>query len=185
MFNNSSSEYGLFSKLLHWLMAIMIIVLIGVGLYMAGLPKETTEQKQYAFQFYDLHKPFGAIMLMLIIVRLSWLRLSPPPELPAVFDAKEKTITLTIRSLLYALMLLIPVSGYIMSNSAGHPINFFGLINLPAIVGKSEDLRSLAHTAHKTMAFAILALIALHIAGVLKHRIKDKDGDSDLLKRML
>ncbi len=182
---NSSSEFGTVSKILHWSMAAIIITLIGVGIYMAGLPKETAEQKQYAFQFYGLHKSFGVVVLALMVLRLLWIRLSPPPALPAVFDAKEKMITKAVQGFLYILMILMPVSGYVMSNAGGYPINFFGLGELPALIGKSKEIGGIAHEAHEIMGFAMLALIALHVAGALKHRIKDKDGESDILKRML
>ena len=182
---NSSSEFGTLSKILHWSMAAIIITLIGVGIYMAELPKETTEQKQYAFQFYGLHKSFGVVVLALMVFRLVWIRLSPPPALPAVFDAKEKMITKAVQGFLYILMILMPLSGYLMSNAGGFPINFFGLGELPALIGKSKEIGGIAHEAHEIMGFAMLALIVLHVAGALKHRIKDKGGESDILKRML
>ena len=87
---NSPSEYGLLSKALHWLMAAIIITLIAVGIYMADLPRDTEEQKQYAFQFYNLHKSFGVLALMLIIVRLIWVRISPPPALPRCSSPRSR-----------------------------------------------------------------------------------------------
>ncbi|MDH5783995.1 MAG: cytochrome b [Chromatiales bacterium] len=182
---NNATSYGSLSKLLHWVMAAIIITLIAVGIYMAGLPKETMEQKQYAFQFYGLHKSFGVVILVLIFVRLVWIRVSPPPALPAVFDAKEQKVVKLLQALLYLLMVALPLSGYIMSNAGGYPINFFGLGELPALVGESKKLGGIAHEAHEIMGFAILALIVLHMAGAIKHRLKDKGGESDILKRML
>lgn len=182
---NSPSEYGLLSKLLHWGMAAIIITLIGVGIYMADLPRDTEEQKQYAFQFYNLHKSFGVLALFLIVVRLVWVRLSPPPALPAVFNAKELRVVKGLQSLLYLLMVLLPVSGYLMSNAGGYPINFFGLGQLPALIGKSEGFGEVVHEMHEVMGFAMLLLILMHMAGALKHRLRDKGGESDILKRML
>ncbi len=182
---NDATSYGTLSKSLHWLMAAIIITLIVVGIYMADLPKETAEQKQYAFQFYGLHKSFGVVALLLIIARLAWIRISPPPALPAVFEAKEQKVVKGLQALLYLLMILVPLSGYIMSNAGGHPINFFGLGELPALVGKSKALGGFAHEAHEVMGFAMLLLILLHMVGAIKHRLKDKGGESDILKRML
>jgi cytochrome b561 len=182
---NDSSSYGSLSKALHWVMAAIIITLIGVGIYMADLPDETEEQRQYAFQFIAMHKSFGVLALLLIIVRLAWIRLSPPPALPAVFEAKEQRLVKGLQALLYLLMVLVPLSGYIMSNAGGYPINFFGLGELPALVAKSKSLGGMAHEAHELMGFAMLLLILLHIAGAVKHRLKDKGGESDILKRML
>ena len=182
---NSASAYGLVSKGLHWLMALIIITLIAVGIYMAELPKETEEQKQYAFQFYGLHKSFGVVAMLLIIARLAWLRISPAPALPAVFDSKEQRITKGVQGLLYLLMLALPISGYLMSNAGGYPIHFFGLGELPALIGKSEAIGGFTHEAHEIMGFGMIVLLLLHVAGALKHRLKDKGGESDILKRML
>lgn len=183
--SNSDREYGLLSKTLHWLMAGIIITLIVVGIYMADLPRDTEEQKQYAFQFFNLHKSFGVLALLLVIVRLAWLSVSPAPALPAVFSAKEQRVVKLLQAALYLLMVLVPVSGYLMSNAGGYPINFFGLGELPALVGKSKGLGGFAHEAHELMGFAILAVILLHVAGAIKHRLKDKGGESDILQRML
>ena len=182
---NGDTQYGTISKLLHWLMAIMILALICVGIYMADLPKDTAEQKQYAFQFYGLHKSVGVVVLGLIVLRLLWIKVSPVPALPSVFNAREQMVTKLVQAFLYILMIFVPLSGYIMSNAGGFPINFFGMGELPAIVGKSKAIGGVAHEAHAIMGFAILALVALHIAGALKHRLKDKGGESDILKRML
>lgn len=184
-FKNSSTAYGTFSKLLHWGMALIILTLIAVGIYMADLPKDTPEQKDYAFQFYGLHKSFGVIVLLLIVVRLVWLRLSPAPELPAVFEGKERLLVTGLQKLLYLLMLLAPLSGYLMSNSAGFPVQVFGLFEMPALVEKSEALNGFLHEAHELLGFGILLLVILHAAGAIKHRLKDKGGESDILGRML
>jgi cytochrome b561 len=183
--HNSSTEYGVVSRGLHWLMALIIITLLAVGIYMADLPRDTQEQKEYAFQFFAMHKSFGVLALLLVVVRLLWLRLSPAPALPAAFDARERKIVKALQGLLYVLMILVPLSGYLMSNAGGYPINFFGLGELPALIGKSKELGGIAHEAHELMGFAILLLMVVHAAGAVKHRLKDKGGETDILKRML
>ncbi len=185
MLKNSATEYGSMAKTLHWLMAAIILTLIGVGIYMADLPKETAEQKQYAFQLYDLHKSFGVLALVLIIVRLAWLAVSPAPALPASFEPKEKAVVKALQGLLYLLMIILPVSGYLMSNAGGHPIHFFGLFEMPAIVGESKSVGGFTHEVHEIGGWTILVIIVLHMAGVIKHRLKDKGGEKDILKRML
>ncbi len=185
MHKNGTTEYGGLSKTLHWLMAAIILTLIFVGIYMAGLPKETAEEKQYAFQFYGLHKSFGVIALALIVLRLIWIRVSPAPALPSAFAPKERVMVKALQGLLYLLMIVMPLSGYLMSNAGGHPIHFFGLGELPAIIGESKAVGGIAHEVHEIMGWAMLVLIVLHMAGVIKHRLKDKGGETDILKRML
>jgi cytochrome b561 len=72
-----------------------------------------------------------------------------------------------------------------MSNAGGHPIHFFGLFEMPALVSENEAIGDLTHEAHEILGWAILVLIALHLAGAVKHRLKDRGGETDILKRML
>ncbi len=181
MLKNSLDSYGTMSKVIHWIMALGIIMLIVVGIYMTGLDKEDPSR----LQIYGMHKSFGALMMMLIIVRLIWLRITPAPALPSVFNAKEQMLTKGVHKLLYLLMLVVPFSGYIMSNAGGYPIKFFGLFELPALVGKSKAIGGFAHEAHEILGFVMLAFILLHMAGAIKHRLQDKGGESDILNRML
>lgn len=185
MLKNNSNHYGAVSKLLHWLMALLIIALIGVGMYMAELPKDSAAQKAYAFQFYGMHKAMGVVVLLLLFARLAWLRISPAPALPAAFCHRDKVAAKGVQALLYILMLLVPLSGYLMSNAGGHPISFFGLFELPALVDKNEGLGHFTHEAHHIMGILLIPVILVHMAGVIKHRIKDKGGEGDILKRML
>jgi len=178
---NSSEKYGSFSKAIHWLMALFIIALLGVGMYMADLPKEDPSR----LQFFNLHKSFGALVLMLAVVRIIWLRVSPAPALPSVFTAKDKKVVSSIKGMLYLLMFLVPLSGYIMSGAAGHATSFFGLFDLPTLVGENKGLAGFAHEAHEMLAYAIIAFVALHMAGAIKHRLKDRNGPSDIMNRML
>lgn len=185
MLKNSATEYGVISKTLHWLMAAIILVLIFVGIYMAGLPKETMEEKQYAFQFIGLHKSFGVIAFALIVLRLVWIAISSAPKLPSAFSPKERVMVKALQGLLYLLMLVMPISGLIMSNAGGYPINFFGLGEMPALIGENKNLAGIAHEIHEIMGWTMLVLIVLHMAGPIKHRLKDKGGETDVLKRML
>nr|VFJ54255.1 MAG: cytochrome b561 [Candidatus Kentron sp. DK] len=181
MFTNSSTAYAPLFKLLHWLMAAIIIVLIGVGIYMAELPKEAPNR----LDIYALHKATGALVLMLVIVRLLWIAGSRPPALPAVFDGKEKLIIKGVQTILYLLMILIPVSGYVMSTAAGYPISFFGLFELPQLIAESKAVAGFFHEMHEILGFTLIFFIVLHVAGGLKHRIKDKGSERDILARML
>lgn len=181
MFKNDAENYGTFSKLLHWLMAILIVALLAVGFYMTGLDKEDPSRGQ----IYGMHKAFGALTLMLLVIRIIWLRISPAPQLPAVFTAKEKRVVSGVKGVLYLLMFLMPFSGYVMSSAAGRPTSFFGLFDLPMLIGENKALAEIAHEAHELLAFAIIAFIVLHLAGVMKHRLKDRNGPSDIMNRML
>lgn len=181
MLNNSTENYGSLSKAIHWVMAALIITLIAVGIYMAELDKEDPSR----LQLFAMHKAFGVLVLMLAVIRIVWLRLSPAPTLPAVFTAKEKRLVASIKGVLYLLMFLVPLAGYVMSSAAGKPIAFFGLFEMPLLVAENKSIAGFAHEAHEMLAFAMLAFIVLHVAGAIKHRLKDRNGPSDIMNRML
>ncbi len=178
---NTPDRYGLISRALHWSSALLIIGLIAVGWYMTGLADEDPARRG----IYNLHKSIGVLTMFLLIARFAWLRVSPAPALPSVFAPKEQRVTKGIQALLYLLMLLVPVSGYLMSTAGGYPVPFFGLFNMPALVGESKALAGFAHEAHAILGYGMLALVALHMAGALKHRLADRGGPSDVMARML
>lgn len=181
MLTNTDSRYGLVSRALHWLMALMIVVLIAVGLYMSDLDPQDAARAQIV----AMHKAFGVTVLGLAILRIVWIRISQPPPLPAALLAWEKLLAKAVTGLLYLLMLAAPIAGYLMSNAAGKPVSFFGLFTLPALVGESKGLAETLHELHEFLAFSILALAALHALGALKHRFMDKEPSADVLGRML
>lgn len=180
MLGNSANRYGLVSRAVHWLTALLIFTLIGVGMYMSDLDKADPSR----LSIYSAHKAFGVLVFLLLLLRIIWLRVSPAPALPAVLSAVEQKLFKTVKVGLYLLMLLVPVAGYTMSVAGGHPVSFFGLFTLPALFAKSKALGGFAHEAHEMLAYLLLALVAVHLAGAIKHRLKG-NTEADLLKRML
>ncbi len=176
-----TQRYSGLSRAIHWVSAIIILALIVVGWYMTGLAEDDPSRRS----IYGMHKAFGVLTVFLFVARIAWLRVNPAPELPSVFNAREKLVTKGVQSLLYVLLVLIPVSGYVMSTAGGHPISFFGLFDLPALIGENKAVAGFAHEAHAILSYAGLALVLLHMAGALKHRVLDKGGESDVLARML
>lgn len=178
--NIEEQGYGAFAKFLHWGMALILIVLIAVGTYMAGLDKADPNK----MQLMGLHKSFGAIFMLLAILRIIWSRINRAPALPTVLARWEKWLSKAITAALYLLMLAIPFSGYAMTNLFGYPINLFGLVDLPIFFNKNPALGMLAKQAHGLLVYALLVAIFAHIAGALKHRFLDKP-EADVLPRML
>jgi len=181
MITNDSTRYGALSKSLHWLMALLIIALLAVGWYMTSLPDDAPGR----LRIINTHKAIGALVLLLALIRIVWIRMSPAPALPAVFSDKERKLTKALQGLLYLLMILMPVSGYVMSTAAGYPVHFFGLFDLPMLFGKSKALAGAMGEAHEFMAWTLAAIVLLHMAGAIKHRLLDRGGESDILRRML
>ncbi len=181
MLMNSAQGYGLVSKALHWLIALLILTLIGVGMYMSELDKDAPQR----LQIYGLHKAFGVTVLALVLLRVAWIKLSAGPRLPAGLRHWENILSRVVKVLLYMLMLLTPVAGYLMSNAAGKPISWFGVFDMPVLLAENEQWREILGELHEVFAFSMLGLVGLHVAGALKHRFVDKDPSLDVLKRML
>lgn len=166
--------YNLSTKLVHWLSALVILGLLIVGFVMEDL------DKPLKFDVYNLHKSFGVLALILILIRIPVRFKNPVNPLegtPKADDIKAKAV----QGLLYFTMLLMPISGILMSQSAGFSVALFGL-KLPMIVVENELLNDIAHEVHELVAFAMIALLLAHIGAALYHHLKLKD---ETLKRML
>lgn len=179
MLKNSEDNYGLVSRAIHWLMALLIVVLFAVGLYMTGLEDDNASKGA----IYDLHKSFGVVVLLGLIFRLVWLMITRPPALPRVFGAMEKALTLAVRHSLYLLMFIVPFSGYAMSNFGGHSVELFGLA-MPTLFAESEAAGEFMEEVHEIGAWILIILAVVHMLGALKHRYFDLDPEADVLRRM-
>lgn len=174
-FKNSETHFGFVAIIFHWLMALLIIGLLAVGLYMTGLPIGIQKLKLYSW-----HKAFAILVLTLAILRIIW-RLSNKTPMLAI--PKLELIAARLAHLaLYALMLAMPLSGWIMSSAAGLAPSFFGLFTLPSLVAPNDELRQLFALIHQWLAYGLIAIIAVHTLAALKHHFIDKD---DILRRMI
>lgn len=178
MIENTSESYGGVAKALHWIVALMIVALLAVGLYMSDL-----ESSPFKFQLYGMHKAFGVVVLGLMIVRLFWrVVISPAPGAMPTHALWERALSRGVHYAFYLTLIAMPLSGWLMSSAAGHPVSMFGLFPMPDLVGPDKALAGFMHEAHEILGNVIIALIALHVAGVLKHLVLDRDGT---LLRML
>ncbi|GAA4893309.1 cytochrome b [Ferrimonas pelagia] len=172
------SKYALPLRLLHWLMALSLLSLIAVGWYMEGL-----EKSAFKWELYGLHKSFGVLLLALWVLRVLARRSSPVPSSVGILKRWEIGLSHATHSLLYLLMLALPLSGFIMS-TIDRELAVFGWV-VPTITPQSETLGSVAHTLHGPLAYTMLGLVLLHIAGAVKHRWLDQRHQADVLARML
>jgi cytochrome b561 len=171
---NTTTAYGSLSKLLHWLMALLIIGLLCVGIYMSEM-----ERGPEKFQLYALHKSFGVIALGLFAIRLLWTLSNPRPI--ALGTPGEQKLAAAVKHMMYLLMLLMPLSGLVMSWSGGHTVALFGL-ELPSLLGEDKARGEVARTLHGLGMYLFVLMIVLHVGGALKHHFINKD---DTLRRML
>jgi cytochrome b561 len=161
---------------LHWLIALGIIVLLALGLYMVGLPKGLPLKAT----LINLHKSLGLTIFLLVLIRIGVRQLHGRPALPPM-RAWQRAAARATQGLLYVAMVLMPVFGYLGSSFNRYGTRFWG-VPLPQWGWDDATLRGLFFGMHRACAFVLIALIALHVAGALKHQFVERDG---LLSRML
>ena len=176
----SSARYGAIAIVFHWLLALAIIGAFGVGLYMTGLPFSPARLK-----LYNWHKWAGVTILALSAARLLWRLANRPPALPAHIEAGmpawQRSAHHGTHFLLYLFFFAVPLSGWAYSSAAGFPIVWFGVLPLPDFVSPDKQLAEGLKALHHYTAYALGALVVLHVAAALKHQFVDRDG---LLTRM-
>jgi cytochrome b561 len=171
-----ATRYHPVSIALHWLLALMILGSLAVGLYMTGLPFSPSRLK-----LYNWHKWAGMTILGLSALRLLWrLAHRPPAELP--MPAWQSRAAHFAHGALYFFFFAVPLSGWAYSSAAGFPVVLFGVLPLPDWVPVDRPLSESLKQLHHLLAYALAAVIALHIAGALKHHFLDRDA---VLQRML
>ncbi|WP_158884699.1 cytochrome b [Rhodanobacter sp. L36] len=172
------SSYTRVAITMHWLIALLILLNVALGFYMASFPKTAPTHDQALFY----HASIGSLIFMLAIARLGWRLTHRPPALPATIATWQRSIAHILHWTLYVLMLIVPLSGYVHRLAGAHAVNFFGLGNLPVFIGKDEPLRLFTHALHETLVWVLCVLVVGHIGAALKHRLIDRDG---VLQRML
>ena len=179
-------RYPLSMRLLHWLMAVIIIGLLVAGITMVRLDDQVPAKFQILFPW---HKSFGFLAFLLVIIRLgirarSRARHRVPP-LPAGISGWERKAVRAGTFLFYALMIFVPCMGYALSSTYTQSDGefFFG-VNLPELLPKNDAQYAVFWLLHRIGAFTLLGLLALHILGALKHRFLDGNKANDVLSRM-
>lgn len=162
---------------LHWLMAILIVALYVLGDYMVGLDYYDPWYQSAPFW----HKSVGLLIALLLIMRLG-VRMTT--QAPSDDEAKKwvAVVSHAVHVLLYGLVLVICVSGFLISTADGRPVSFFGWFDVPSLGSFFDDQEDVAGVWHERAALGVLVLAALHAVAALKHHFIDRDR---VLKRML
>jgi len=174
---NTSLHYTKTAKSLHWLMALLLTGMIALGLTMQDLP--LSPQK---LQLYAWHKWAGVSLFLLVIIRLAWRLMHPPPPLPWHMSTLQRMTAQASHVALYGLMLAIPLSGWLMSSAKGFQTVWFGVLPLPDLLAKDKALGNLLQSVHWGLNVTLITTVTLHLAASLKHHFFDQD---DILMRML
>lgn len=168
---NTRTHYGLINIGIHWLTAGLIAVLFPLGLIMVDLGYYDAGYKSYP----HIHKSLGLILFALTVLRMLWVFVvsKPPQALP-----QARILELLAKSahhLMYLCLLILLVSGYLISTADGRGIDVFNWFSVPALFEPFKGQADLAGNIHAIAAWSLMGLIVLHVAGALKHHVVDKD----------
>ncbi|RYV03936.1 cytochrome B [Shewanella sp. OPT22] len=175
---NTTERYGLIAMLLHWIMALTIFGLFGLGLYMVEL--------SYYDEWYrgslELHKAIGIILVAGLALRVLWRKYSKPPQDIATNTKLVNRAAKWAHRILYLILATLLISGYLISTADGRSIDVFGIFEVIAMPSMHEQQEDIAGVTHWGLAWTLIIMVGLHAAAAVKHHFIDKD---DTLKRIL
>jgi cytochrome b561 len=161
---------------LHWIVAALVIIAIALGWTMTDMVFSPLK-----LRLFNWHKWVGITVLALMFVRILW-RLWHPPPAPLPMPAWQRLSAQVLHGVLYLMLLVQPLTGWIYSNASGIPVVYLGLIPLPNLVGKNKALDDVVKEIHGTGGWVLAVIIGLHVLAAIKHHFVDRD---DTLRRML
>jgi cytochrome b561 len=171
---NTASNWGTPAKVFHWLVVFLIITQWAIAEYAEGQPLARKIAP------LALHKSIGVTILAITILRLVWRLATTQPV--STLKAWEHLLAKISHTLLYGLVLALPITGWLMSSARSFPVSWFGKFQLPDLVAPNHILFQQMQNLHRTLFMVLVAVAFLHIAGALKHHFIDR---SDVLLRML
>ncbi len=176
-YGTRTDRYPATSKLLHWLVAGCVLMTAPVAIAMTRIDKGPTQDALYNF-----HKSLGVLILILMVLRLvNRLAAGALAAEPGI-EPWQKTVSSIVHTSLYVLLLAMPVVGYFANSAYGASTPFFGLFEIPAIVGQNEGLATQLFTLHRWVGWIVILLVLTHVSAALYHHFIRRDA---VLKRML
>ncbi|HEY0342121.1 MAG TPA: cytochrome b, partial [Steroidobacteraceae bacterium] len=164
-------------QFLHWLIVVLLILQVTLATLAEDRPLGMKKLGLLA-----RHKSVGITILGLAVLRLAWRWANPTPLLPDTLKPYERVLAHITHAGLYILLFAMPLSGWMMSSARGFPVSWFGFIQLPDFVAKNKAVYDAMLETHETLAWALYAIVFLHVAAALKHHFLLKDN---VLRRML
>lgn len=175
---NSSTHFGVVSIAIHWLVAVTVFGLFGLGYYMVGL--------SYYDEWYrlgpDIHRSVGILLFLAVVFRVIWRVANPVPRPLPSHQRWEIRLAHVAHGLLYVLLFVVMVSGYLISTADGSAISVFNWFDVPSLTGRIKGMEDIAGEVHYWSTWAIVILAGAHGLAAIKHHVLDKD---DTLRRML
>ncbi len=181
-------RYNLVQRLLHWTIAVCVLGMLAIGLTMMLVATEKgvfdglvkTFGQDMTNTIYMLHKSFGVVILALMIPRILAKLMSRKPDYRVPLTGFERAASGAVHGLMYVMLILMPVIGWLATAAGGYPVEFFGG-TLPGLIGKDPALSETLYTLHFYFGLGLMGLVGLHIAAAFFHTLIKRDG---LISRM-
>jgi cytochrome b561 len=161
--------FPLFSRILHWLMAVMILAMLLIGIAMVAALDDYR-------RLVAVHKPLGMLILVLVAIRLINRLIQPPPPLPKAMPGWQRFVAHASHVVLYGLMFALPLVGWGMLSAARYPIVLLGPLELPPILPQSQALYTALRDAHTVLAYLLFLTFLAHFAAAMMHALIYRDG---------
>jgi len=169
MLRNSRARFGWVSIAIHWLMALAIFGMFGLGVWMVDL--------DYYDAWYHrslwVHQSIGMLLLFLLVFRFVWRFANPVPEIMGLWW--EKLIAIWVHRGHYVLMAALMITGYLITTAYGRGVDIFGWFEFPALLPADKGRESALGFVHMLLAWGFMGYIAMHAGAALKHHFIDKD----------
>jgi cytochrome b561 len=166
----TQARFAAASRLLHWLMAPMIIAMLFIGVGMAA-----SVSRRYDL-LVSIHRPLGIAILALCVARIVNRFINPPPDLPDTVPSLQRFVARASHIVLYALMLIMPLVGWGMLSASRYPIVLYGPVRLPAILPHDVTLYASLRELHTVLAYLLFATFLAHFGAALYHGLVRRDG---------
>lgn len=175
---NTANRFGIVAISIHWLVAIAVFGLFGLGYWMVGL--------SYYDDWYrtapDIHRSIGILLMMVMVLRVAWRLVNPVPRQLPSHSRFEVSAAHGAHLLLYVLIFVAMISGYLISTADGSSISVFDWFEVPSVTGRVKGMEDTAGLVHYWVTWAVVVLAGLHGLAAIKHHVIDRD---DTLRRML
>ena len=165
-------RYSNLNQSLHWITSLCMLAILPLAWVMTNAKEGTP----FAGALYNWHKTLGTFVLLITAFRIVWRFIDKPPPYPPTVARWDRVMAQTVYGLFFLVLLWMPITGFIMSESEGHPTKIFNLIPTPQLWPKNEHLADLFGFLHALGQWPVYALIVLHLCGVAVHLIWGRDG---------
>ncbi|GGG22182.1 cytochrome b [Caldovatus sediminis] len=175
----AAARYTVLARALHWITAALVLVVVTLGIWMVFFEPA---DDAFKLRLYNVHESTGILILVLTVIRLLWRARHPPPPITPPLPPLMALAARLNHALIYAILLTMPIVGFLATNAWGFPLEWFGLFPIPSPIGRHETAAPILSNIHYGMAIALGVMLLAHVAGALFHHFVRKD---DTLRRML